>query len=807
MGISFFERMSGVLTEPCGSSHPIEFEIKAEASDMVRFFRFGDAAITGIVDAPPFARDAGLQGSMRVSILAERAIRYQFCFQNDDEERFVLQGAKSIRWFRPLRSFTVLEATLTRERDAVQLGTATIRFDLGGLVPFLKSWRPWDSFTRLDLSAPSEDLRQADAALSPSERATLRALTEATLAQGSCTPAASSETVAAAEHIILRCPAFFVEGYRWALRWLDSASLLRYRRRFRRLAPELREQLLESLISGHDSGWREILAARIAALLVTPIKTAHFGRSDYLAAIAHPDTLPPPTAEAPPRYLAQITSAEELEAETDLEVDVVVVGTGAGGAPIARQLASQGLAVAIVEEGRFKQRHDFTGSPIERIDALWRERGMFVSFPSTVVIPTGRVVGGTTTINSGTCFATPDPVLESWRRELGFPDGFAPDQFHRYTHTIQKILDVAPGSPEAVGRIADVIARGAGAMGLQHGPLPRNAPGCTGAGACIFGCPEGAKRSTDVAFIPAALEAGAVLFTGLGVRRILTRGPRAVGVLARGTDQHGVAKSLTIRARHVVVACGTLLSPLLLEASGIRLPRLGRNLSVHLGLGMFARVDQALEPWRTIPQGYGIEGHGIEGVRYEGFYLPPQLASSFVPFVGHELARWMDDFGRLAQFGFMVRDENRGQVRRGPGGRPLIQYKISARSLERIQRGKALLAELFFHAGATEVLTGIASQPIVRSLAAARALAEARISSRDLLPLGAHPLGTCAMGACAESSVVDFENRVHGYENLYVADGSTVPTSLGVNPQVTIMSLSLRAADKILSREAAAVCV
>jgi choline dehydrogenase-like flavoprotein len=208
-------------------------------------------------------------------------------------------------------------------------------------------------------------------------------------------------------------------------------------------------------------------------------------------------------------------------------------------------------------------------------------------------------------------------------------------------------------------------------------------------------------------------------------------------------------------------------------------------------------MPEALAPWKGIPQGYGVEGHGLEGVRYEGYYLPPQFVASMLPWAGAELTRWMDDFDHLAQFGFMVRDESRGSVHRGPAGLPILRYRPSQRSLGRLKAGAALLAELLLAAGATEVATGVARAPIARTVAQARALKDLAITPFDLSLLGAHPLGTCRMGPDAARGVVDFDHRVFGTDNLYVVDGSVVPTSLGVNPQMTIMAFALRAADQL----------
>src|SRR5262249_5448902 len=159
---------------------------------------------------------------------------------------------------------------------------------------------------------------------------------------------------------------------------------------------------------------------------------------------------------------------------------------------------------------------------------------------------------------------------------------------------VEAVLGVAPADPRHLGGVARVIARGCDALGYQHQPLRRNAPECDGQGICCFGCPTDAKRSTNVSYVPLALKAGATLFTGLRAERVMVDGGRAVGVLAHGRAPDGSRRALTVRARAVVVSCGSLLTPLLLEDSGIGTSsgQLGRNLSIHPAVAVMALFDE-----------------------------------------------------------------------------------------------------------------------------------------------------------------------------------------------------------------------
>ncbi len=799
MGLSFFETMRGEVVDKSDEPHAIDFELKGEATEISRFLRGGEVKVTGIVNAPPFAERAPLEGRMVISPLRRRRITYEFRFCDPQGRSCRFEGKKEISFLRPVSSMTEMEGAICREGETVAEGE--LFFDLGELPEFLNSWRPTTTIPRADMHAPLGAC-EPDEALSEAERATLDALVEATFVAGEHVPGADEKTCEETARQIQMLPSHAYWLHRFGLRLLERVTLVSHRRSFSDLELDTRRELLDRWTDpARQAGRRmELPAVDLAAQLLTVfVKMAHFGRYDYLDAIGHPR--PEKVAPEPKeRYMRRVVPAEYLEKETELRAHVVVVGTGAGGAAVAYQLAKNGLAVAMVEEGRYLQRDDFSGPPMERMWSMYRHRSTNFSMGTPIVIPQGRAVGGTTTINSGTCFATPDHVLKEWRREQGFPEGFRPENYHRYSQEVAGMLQVEPGDEDALGRIADVIGRGADEMGIAHGALPRNAPGCTGAGECILGCPEGAKRSTDISYVPAALRAGAELYTGLPMTRILMHGDRAVAVEARGADRHGRPRRLRIHADRVVLACGAIHSPILLHQNGFRNRHIGKNLSVHPGMGLLARMHEELEPWKTIPQGYTFEALEDREIQFEGYYLHPQLTAGQLPWVGEKLTRWMDDFSRIAQFGFMVRDRGRGSVRCGPDGVPMVRYTLSEKSIEKLKAGAAVLSELFFEAGASEVFTGFGAPQVLRSIEEARALEDVDAGPLDFRLLGAHPLGTCRMAADESRGVVDFDHRLFGTENLHVVDGSTVPTSLGVNPQMTIMAMALRAGDVIAEK-------
>jgi hypothetical protein len=254
-----------------------------------------------------------------------------------------------------------------------------------------------------------------------------------------------------------------------------------------------------------------------------------------------------------------------------------------------------------------------------------------------------------------------------------------------------------------------------------------------------------------------------------------------------------------VRARVTVVACGAFYTPLLLERSGVPDPsgQLGRNLSIHPAAAAWAWFDEPMQSFCSIPQGYGFEEFHDEGILFEGGTPPLEIGAATMTHFGARFVELMESIDRAALFGFMIEDSSRGRVRAGRGGRPLVTYVLNDHDVARLKRGVEILARIFFAAGADKVVPMLHGFDELRGEADLARLRAAKLSARDFDLSAYHPLGTARLGASRRDSVVGPDHRVHDVAGLYVTDGAAVPSSLAVNPQVTIMALATRAAEKI----------
>jgi choline dehydrogenase-like flavoprotein len=626
--------------------------------------------------------------------------------------------------------------------------------------------------------------------LSDKQRTTLVAVAEAALPAGRFIPAAGAATAAKVEHFVDTLPSPLQYGLGGLLAALDATSWLTEQKPFVRASPARRLAVLDRWRHG-DAIRRLMLRA-----LISPLKMAHFDDPALYKRLGCVYDLERARGEAKPPYMRdRVHDGNALGGDLAVECDVVVVGTGAGGAVVGRELAEAGLAVVFVEEGRYFDRSEFTGRPFEMQQKLYRRGGSTFSVGNVgILIPLGQTVGGTTTVNSGTCYRAPDRVLHEWQRELGLRE-LGPEQLAPYFERVEAVLGVERARTELLGGNGRVIARGCESLGFtKHGPLQRNAPACDGQGVCCFGCPTDAKRSTNVSYIPLALRAGAELFAAAKMTRVIVEGERARGIVATTADGH----TLTVRARAVVVACGSIMTPLVLEQQGLanRSGQLGKNLSIHPASGALAEFDELILPWKGIPQGYAIEDLHDEGILYEGAAVPLEMSMSMTNLIGPELTRLAESFDHVSSFGFMVEDTSRGSVS-SVMGQPLIRYWLSDRDVAHIKRGLDVLAQVYFAAGARRVYTPVAGFEVLDSPDDLVQLRRANLRARDLDLSAYHPLGTARMGRDPATSVVGPDHQTHDTRGLYVVDGAAVPSSLGVNPQVTIMALATRAAEKI----------
>ena len=475
------------------------------------------------------------------------------------------------------------------------------------------------------------------------------------------------------------------------------------------------------------------------------------------------------------------------------EVDVVVVGSGPGGASVAMELALAGARVLVLEEGPATSRFQKNQAHTARYHM--QEGGAMVARGTAFVpIAAGRGVGGGTLINSALSFRTPDTVLDSWARLLG-DDGWSAAAMAPIFDEVTARVGVGITPDAVAGENNRIIARGVAALGLSGGLAPRSTPGCAGCGACNFGCPVGGKASTNLTFLPVAVAHGAIIQAETRVDRLLVEGNRVVGVEGHAVDPDTGEVGGTVRALapRVVLSAGGIGTPRLLWHSGLgeRLGPVGEGLHIHPGNAVLGECDQPVHLWKGASQGADFHHPDDPGILPHTFTAPPEACLLATGMVGARLEEGLALLPRLCGCIVMISDHGTGRVRATPDGRADISYSFDPGDVARIKLGMALTARVLLAGGARR-LTAIAHRVGWHTDAASLDAALAPLDIRDFTLYAAHPMSTCRMGLDPASSVVGPLGHAHRLEGLVIADASVYPTSLGVNPQITTMAVGTR---------------
>lgn len=506
-------------------------------------------------------------------------------------------------------------------------------------------------------------------------------------------------------------------------------------------------------------------------------------------------------------------SPRGLSGVSELSADVCVIGSGAGGSVIAAHLARSGYRVLVLEAGPFRTASSFSLREGDSYDRMFAGHGLLTTKDNAFAILAGRTAGGSTTVNWMTCLPPPPEVRVEWHDAHGLSDVVGPS-FDALLSSVSDRLHVGVGE-SAVNPANDVLRRGCRALGYSEGTdyrtVPRNALGCDGrCGPCVFGCPHEAKQSALVTFLSDAAASGAELVCDAHVEELVVEGDTVRSARFTYRADGFPARSITVRARHFVLAGNALETPALLLRSGFRGPSIGRHLHLHPTTALFGEFGDPIRMWDGPMQTIVVERlRGIDpplhGPWLESAPAHPGLSGLGLPWHGAaEHRRLMGRLDHAAATIVLVRDVGEGRVSIDGDGRPVVSYRLHRRDRHNLVEGLVEAARIQHAAGATRLGTlhlshcavGDGTGPVS---AAKREALEERIRSLGIREnwvrlFSAHPTGSVRLGTAPATSGADVRGRVWGTTNLWVGDGSALPSAPGVNPMITIMAMASRTA-------------
>jgi choline dehydrogenase-like flavoprotein len=501
--------------------------------------------------------------------------------------------------------------------------------------------------------------------------------------------------------------------------------------------------------------------------------------------------------------LPVVQASDVTSAQLTLKADVVIVGSGAGGAVTAYELARQGLDVLVLEAGPYVPSTAFTEDFADSLETLYEDHGSQSNKDGDLLILQGRCVGGSTVVNGCVAFRTPDFILEEWRRDFGLAE-MTPATLNPYFERVEKNLSISTNGPHEIARHSQLMMAGAQKLGWSMKPFQRNVRECALTGHCLSGCKTDRKQSMLVTYLPWAAAHGARIHSDTRVNRVLSDKGRVTGVEGEVIDRtgHKVA-DVRVEAPRVILAAGAVQTPVILQRSELGNDQVGRHFACHPSMYVGARYPEPVYPWRGALLGTYVDEfmHPKDG----GFVLEvgglgvAEMCLITEPGTGKPYIDYMQHARFNAGIVTLIHDHNVGEIRWN-GEYKTIDYRLSDQDFPSMMAALTAAIRLHLAAGAEEVFLPATERLAVRRESEIEAMVgQLRNRPQALRMVSYHPQGSCRMGADPANSAVDPHGRLHGVEGLYVADASLLPTSLIVNPQVTVYALANYVADRLLA--------
>jgi choline dehydrogenase-like flavoprotein len=493
-----------------------------------------------------------------------------------------------------------------------------------------------------------------------------------------------------------------------------------------------------------------------------------------------------------PRVVAQ--TPHDLDADT-INADVVVIGSGAAGAILGYRLAEAGRQVLMLERGQHVDPSSFSEDEVDMFSKLYADGALQLSRDFRFQVLQGSCVGGSTVVNNAVCFDLPDPVLRRWNDPDGLDAGLDAARLRESFAAVRNWLRIREQPSRFLHPGARKFVEGIERLGLNAAPnhfgiVEANIADCIGCGYCNIGCAYGKKLSMLDSVLPWAQQRfgpdGLRVLSECAAERIEASDGRARTVVCKLSD----GRTLRIHAKTIVVAAGAISSSWLLMQSRLGGPLTGQHLCFNMGSPITADFDEEL--------------HSYDGLQISHYFEPPAeqgfvMETWFNPVAAQALAMpgWFDDHYRnmhryinLAATGVLVGTQRNGRVRAALTGGADIDFTPTDADLTRLVDGLKLLGRIYLAAGARRVMPTTFRYHEFKTEATLAHLDEYIRDGSDISLGTGHPQGGNALSRDPRKGVVDPSFRVHGFENLYVCDASVFPSSITVNPQLTVMALA-----------------
>ena len=460
--------------------------------------------------------------------------------------------------------------------------------------------------------------------------------------------------------------------------------------------------------------------------------------------------------------------------------DVCIVGSGAAGCVLAYKLSQAGREVAVLEKGGYYPKDWIMKAREEDLLALWKCAGEQLSRSFSANVAQAECVGGGTVLNYGVCFDTPPPVLEYWQRAFGFP--YSLNQMTESFREVRNQLSVAKVTKAGLAhqKIADGVHR----LRYSGDWMERNSH-------------NGVKQSALLGYLEKADPRNVTVFPGCEATRIVASNGKATGVEAVFSRSDKKKEKISFESKIVIVSAGAIASSALLLKSrvGNRNGQVGQHLSIHPAAGTIGEFEEEINTDIHLPMAYYCDEFSVRHTGHPGFMIeslvtPPLQLGLDVTSFGEEHLDVMERYTHLVVAGMLVHDEPSGSITLNWSGEPVLDYTLSPYDQKKMILGLEESSRILLAAQAKKVITPHFQSITLTKLDDIKQIRERGMAPGTLVAATPHPQGGNRMGQNREYCVVNEHCETFDVPHLFVCDASVFPTSVGVNPQLTVMAVA-----------------
>lgn len=455
--------------------------------------------------------------------------------------------------------------------------------------------------------------------------------------------------------------------------------------------------------------------------------------------------------------------------------DFIIIGSGASGGVLAHNLNKAGAKCLLVEAGKFFRKETFPKTEADYTSQLFWGGGIEFDASGKMAYLRAKCVGGTTIVNQCLLDRFDEVAFSEWRLLSGI-DYFSEEQMSNYYDKIESNLSLQEINPKNFNRNTKVFIAGCEKNNYGWSPLRRGQSDCkldegNDCIGCLGGCHRDSKQSTLVAFIQKAEKEGLEIVSELIIQNIEH--------FKDHVKVHGIKNNekVTLTARKLILAGGAFGTTKIMLNSGFKekLPALGLNFASHPQFMSFGIFDEEIDAHKGAFQGVKSKDSNFRkmGFKLENVFAPPISIAMLYPGVGKEHQKFMKNYRKLACIEVAIRDEATGEMTVDKNGRLIIKKSLTSQDKKRRDKGLDAVNNVFNSMGAKEIV-------------------------QSPYYFGLHLMGGCVIGNNADKSVVNENFQVHNHENIYISDSSVFPSAPGINPALTIMTLSQKLSETLV---------